>query len=185
MDECPLNDSWQAILATSQTSLGKWAPLAPAVTLRTNNIKPFFSFSNLNFFFLTYIFYWSIVDLQSFRCTARWFSYTHVKVKVAQSCLTCFDPMDCTVPGILQARILEWVAFPFSRGFSQPRERTQVSGIAGEFFTNWVIRKVHIHIYYFSDYFPLYVITRYWSQFPVLYSKPLLLVAHLFFKIEI
>ena len=41
-----------------------------------------------------------------------------VKVKVAQLCLTLFDPMDCTVQGILQARILEWVAFPFSRGSS-------------------------------------------------------------------
>ena len=39
-----------------------------------------------------------------------------VKVKVAQSCLTLCDPMDCTVHGILQARILEWAAFPFSRG---------------------------------------------------------------------
>ena len=43
-----------------------------------------------------------------------------MKVKVAQSCLTLCDPMDYTVRGILQARILEWVAFPFSRGSSQP-----------------------------------------------------------------
>ena len=41
------------------------------------------------------------------------------KVKVAQLCLTLCDPMDCTVRGILQTRILEWVAFPFSRGSSQ------------------------------------------------------------------
>ena len=53
-----------------------------------------------------------------------------MKVKVAQSRLTLCDPMDYTVHGILQARILEWVAFPFSRGFSQPRDRTQVSHIA-------------------------------------------------------
>ena len=39
-----------------------------------------------------------------------------MKVKVAQSCLTLFNPMDYTVHGIIQARILEWVAFPFSRG---------------------------------------------------------------------
>ena len=45
-----------------------------------------------------------------------------VKVKVAQSCLTLCDPMDYTVPGILQARVLEWVASPFSRGSSQPRD---------------------------------------------------------------
>ena len=44
-----------------------------------------------------------------------------MKVKVAQLCPTLCDPMDYTVHGILQARILEWVAFPFSRRFSQPR----------------------------------------------------------------
>ena len=44
----------------------------------------------------------------------------NVKVKFTQSCLTLCDPMDYTVHGILQARILEWVAFPFSRGFFQP-----------------------------------------------------------------
>ena len=59
-----------------------------------------------------------------------------VTVKVAQSCLTLYDPMDYTIHGILQARILEWVAFPFSRGSSQPRDRTQVSHIAGGLFTS-------------------------------------------------
>ena len=44
-------------------------------------------------------------------------------VKVTQSCLTLCDPMDYIVHGILQARILEWVAFPFSRVSSQPREQ--------------------------------------------------------------
>ena len=43
------------------------------------------------------------------------------KVKVAWSCPTLCDPMDCAVHGILHARILEWVAFPFSRGSFQPR----------------------------------------------------------------
>ena len=57
-----------------------------------------------------------------------------VKVKVAQSRSTLCDPMDYTVHGILQARILEWVSFPFSRGSSQPRDKTQVSRIAGRFF---------------------------------------------------
>ena len=45
-----------------------------------------------------------------------------VKMKVAQSCLTLCDPMDYTVHGILLARILEWIAFPFSRESSQPRD---------------------------------------------------------------
>ena len=54
--------------------------------------------------------------------------------EVAQSCLTLCDPVDCSPPGssihgILQARILEWVAISFSRGSSRPRDRTQVSCI--------------------------------------------------------
>ena len=57
-------------------------------------------------------------------------------MKVAQLCLTLCDPMDYTVQGILQARILEWVAFPFSRGSSQSRDQTPVSHIAGRFFTS-------------------------------------------------
>ena len=56
--------------------------------------------------------------------------------------------MDYTVHGILQARILEWVAFPFSS--SQPRDRTQVSRIAGGFFTNWAIREIIREILDFS-----------------------------------
>ena len=62
-----------------------------------------------------------------------------------QSCLTVCHPMDGSLPGssvhgILQARILEWVAMPSSRGSSQPRDRTQVSCIAGRFFTIWATR---------------------------------------------
>ena len=59
---------------------------------------------------------------------------------VAQSCPTLCDPMDCSLPGssvhgILQARILERVAMPSSRRSSQPWDQTQVSHIAGGFFT--------------------------------------------------
>ena len=56
-----------------------------------------------------------------------------------------------TVHGILQARILEWVAFPFSRGFSQPRDQTQVFCIAGEFFF-WFFFS-HLFIYLEANYF--------------------------------
>ena len=56
-----------------------------------------------------------------------------VKVKLAQSYQLC-DPMDYTVNGILQGRILEWVAYPFSSGSSQPRNQTRVSCIASGFF---------------------------------------------------
>ena len=59
------------------------------------------------------------------------------KVQVTQLCLTLCDASDYRVHGILQARILEWVAFPFSRGSSKLRAWTQVSRIAGGFFTYW------------------------------------------------
>ena len=55
------------------------------------------------------------------------YTINHLKVKVAQLGPTLCDPMDYTVHGILQARILEWVAFPFSRESSQPRDQTQSS----------------------------------------------------------
>ena len=79
--------------------------------------------------------------------------------------------MDCSPPGssvhgIFLQRMLEWVAFPFSRGSSWPRDWTQVSQIAGKFFTIWAIRKsiytyiyiyVHIYIYvYIYDHIHIY-----------------------------
>ena len=60
---------------------------------------------------------------------------------VIQLCLTLWDSMDYTVHGILQARILEWVSFLFSRGSSQPRDWTQVSYTAGGFSTSWATRE--------------------------------------------
>ena len=63
------------------------------------------------------------------------------EVKVIQLCLTLCDSMDYTVHGILQARILEWVAFLFFRGSSQPRDQTQISHVAGRFFTSWATRE--------------------------------------------
>ena len=68
------------------------------------------------------------------QCTSN--SWKEVKVKVAQLCPTLCKSTDYTVHGILQARILEWVAFPFSKGSSQPRDRTRFSCIAGGFFTS-------------------------------------------------
>ena len=69
----------------------------------------------------------------------------------AQSCLTLWDPMDCSpsgssAHGILHARILEWAATPSSRGLSQLRDRTHVSYIVSRFFTVWATREAHIHI---------------------------------------
>ena len=63
------------------------------------------------------------------------------KVKIAQLCPTLWDPtVSVIVDGLLQARILEWMAFPFSGGSSQPRDRTQVSRIAGRLF-RWATRE--------------------------------------------
>ena len=69
-----------------------------------------------------------------------------MKVLVVQSCLTFCDPMDYSLPGssvhrILQARIPEWVAIPFSRGLSQTRDWTHVSHSTGRFFTVWATRE--------------------------------------------
>ena len=72
---------------------------------------------------------------------SQWFSCFCLRAKSSlQSCLMLCDPMDCSPPGssvhgILQARILEWVAMPSSRGSSWPRDQTWVSCIAGRFFT--------------------------------------------------
>ena len=60
----------------------------------------------------------------------------HLKVKVIHWCLSFCNPIDYTVHKILQARILGWVGFPFSRLSSQSGYRTQVSHIAGELFTS-------------------------------------------------
>ena len=57
-----------------------------------------------------------------------------LKVKVIQLCPALCDPMEYTVHAILQARIPEWLAWPFSRGSSRPRNRTGISYITGRFF---------------------------------------------------
>ena len=70
-------------------------------------------------------------------------------IEVAQLCPTLCDPMDCnlqgsSVHGILQARILEWVAISISRGSSQPRDRTLVAHIVGRYFTIWEREASHL-----------------------------------------
>ena len=59
-----------------------------------------------------------------------------VKMKVTQLCLTLYEPMDYTDHGLLQARILQWLDSLFSKGSSQPTDGTQLSHIAGIFFTS-------------------------------------------------
>ena len=69
----------------------------------------------------------------------------HMKVKFCSVMSYFVNPWD-VVHGILQARILEWVACPFSRGLSQPRDRTKVSHTAGRFFTSWATREAQVKI---------------------------------------
>ena len=64
-----------------------------------------------------------------------------MEVKVTLSCPTLCDSMDYMVHGTLQARILEWVAVPSSRGSFQPRDQTQVSLTTSGFFTSCATRK--------------------------------------------
>ena len=82
--------------------------------------------------------FWKTVWQLLIRLNIKWQWKWKVNMLVARSCLALCYPMDCSppgfsVPGILQARILEWVAIPFSRGSSQPRDQTWVSCIAGRF----------------------------------------------------
>ena len=81
-------------------------------------------------------------------------------MKATQSCLTLCDPRDCSltgssVRGIFQARVLEWVAIAFSRGSSWPRDRTEVSCIAGRCFTIWATREIPL--------FPYWNFFQFWS----------------------
>ena len=72
----------------------------------------------------------------SLSCRRKSRSFTLIAAKSLQSCPTLCDP----IPGILQARTLEWVAISFFRGSSWPRYRTQVSHTAGRLFTIWGTR---------------------------------------------
>ena len=88
--------------------------------------------------------------------------------------------MDCSPPGssvheIFQARILEWVTISFSRGSSQPRDRTQVSCTAGRFFTNWATREAH------SKYKTGFEVRKSLSQIPFHYLISVYSTKHLNF----
>ena len=86
--------------------------------------------------------------LQTLNCN---FLCCAVLCLVTQSCLILCDPIDRSLPGssvhgILQARILEWVAIPFSRGSSWPKDWTQVC-TAGRFFIIWVTGEAHCWVF--------------------------------------
>ena len=93
---------------------------------------------------------------------SQWRSTTCVCVLVAQSFPALGDSMDCSPPsssvlGILQARIWEWVAIPFSRGSSRPRDWTSVSPIAGRFFTISATRNPTLTYYIFVNIVSIFV----------------------------
>ena len=106
-----------------------------------------------------------------------------VKVNVAQSFPTLYDPMDCSLPGssvhgIFQVRILEQVTIFFSRRSSQPRDQTQVSRIIGRRFTVWATREVRLTeiVYYSLSYFSVYGQRIYISILKLLFYMNVLLV---------
>ena len=125
------------------------------IPLCSKNAKAIFILLNLR------LVYWAImwstleyilhVHYKNVCCVVfqNWIScmYLLSEREVAQSCLTLCDPTDCSlpgfsIPGILQARMLEWVAISFSKRSSQPRDWTWVSHIAGRRFTIWATREV-------------------------------------------
>ena len=121
----------------------------------------------------------SPVNVFQFYPLSPLYFYNPLKVKVKSlSPVRLFDPMDCSLPGssvhgVLQARILEWVAISFSRGSSQSRDQTQVSCIAGRHFTLWTTFSTYLiwsMLYFKADNF--YGLTYYflnckWWKFQV------------------
>ena len=104
-------------------------------------------------------------------CTQRHSFHTYLTVMlvekkelVAQLCLNVCNPIDCSLPGIsvygiLQARIVEWVAISYSRVYSQTRDQTQVSCIVGRFFTTEPPGKAHFptRVLFNLEQFPLFL----------------------------
>ena len=120
----------------------------------------------------------------SVSCFVSWSRKWTSEVVVAQPCPALCDPMVCGPPGssvhgILQARILEWVAIAYSRGSSRPWDRTWVSLTAGRFFTVWTTSgpKINQSLFLQMPYhlFPISEIQflfheECWITIPVLYK---------------
>ena len=127
-------ESWLLLYLCGMWTLFIWNPFWPktAKCVFFRIYSTTFLVSNLN---MLYLLSWLHVMLELVMC-----------MLVAQLCLTLCDPMDCSsagssVPGILQAGILEWVTIPFSRGSSWLRDGSWVSCIAGRFLTVWATRE--------------------------------------------
>ena len=110
-------------------------------------------------------FWWNRFFIEQLLCATWWIQGW---VKFTQSSLTLCDPRDYTIHGILQARILEWVAVPFSRGSSHPMDQTQVSHIAGRFFTSWTTKEARRYLMYFIGLIYLLPIRIQWDMLQAL-----------------
>ena len=135
---CPLSQ-WCHPSISSCHPLFLFPSIFPRIRVLYTHTLSFVTFSSI----ISYYKILSIVSCVMQQVTVDYLSYTwKVKVSVAQSCPTLCNPMDhrppgSSVHGILQTRILEWVVTAFSRGSSWPRDWTQLSCIAGGFFTVW------------------------------------------------
>ena len=146
-------------------------------------------------FIIAFLFVCGLIFLHIHNYFISKYSYTNifvwklkkkkVKMLVTQLCSTLWHPMVCSPPGfsvhgILQARILEWVAIPFFRGLSWPRDWILVSCIAGRFFTIWATREApeiclphHILIFWWLVPFPYWVVSSSRAEtVPCHYSIP-------------
>ena len=116
---------------------------------------------NFLFTFIGYYLLSHFLHYLNFHCVRM------LHAKSLQSCPTPWDPLDCSPPGSsVQARILEWVTMPSSRGSSWPSDWTQVSRIAGRFFTFWITREAQTtkNINYTLKFFSLVKLSYYISK---------------------
>ena len=117
---------------------------------QNENFIQIFSESNMHLYVQTYVIFSHYIwlsgfnlDKTSFQAPSALFLTFKSQIKWSESRSVMSNSLQHhgLAHGILQARILEWVALPFSRGSSQPRDPTQVSHIVGGFFTSWATRK--------------------------------------------
>ena len=127
----PLHQGLQEKQKEMETQL---VPMVPVVSLEMNKEEAAtVSSKDFSFFFFC-SFYLSLIIMNNSENLCIYMC------SIGQLCLTLCSAMDCSLPGssacgIFQARISEWIAVPFSKGSSQTRDQTQVSCIAGRFFT--------------------------------------------------
>ena len=141
----PRNSPWNSV--GQNTRVGSLSLLQGVFPIQGSNpVLPhcrqiFYQLSHQGSTVADFFFFFFSFSLLILSCHSDiWFHLNLVKVKVTPSCPTVCCPVDYAVHEILQAWILELVAFPFSRGSSQPRDWTQVLFIVGRFFTSWATR---------------------------------------------